>query len=495
MIPRGVRARVVATVIGLVALTSLVLGVGSYAYVATSLRGQQLAAARDLTSYNVAVLAVERLPASFSRSDLVDSRLLDGFAARGIAGTIVDFGDGDPFASNLVAAGAVDRLAPRLRAVVAAGDVGYQRLELGGRPLLVTAARRPPSGPDFYFIFDGSDVESAIDQLARALLAGGLALIVLAALTAGWTARRLLRPVGSAAGAAERIAEGNLSARLPVESDDEFGQWATSFNRMAASLEEKVGQLQAARAREQRFVADVSHELRTPLTALVGEASLLREHLAALPADARHVGELLSSDVGRLRTLVDDLLEVSRFDAGAETIETDEFDLDRFVASFAATRAPDARLVLPVEETVVVADRRRIERVLGNLLDNARLHGGARDVEVEASLRDEGNGRAGLVLAVADRGPAVDPAELPHIFERFHKADPSRHRGGSGLGLAIASEHARLLGGTLDASLRPGGGLRVELRVPVTRLLPGGDGAVTRGEQPARQEPRRESDP
>lgn len=485
MIPRGVRSRLVVTVIGLVAATALVLGIGSYAYVATSLRAQQLQAARELTAYNVAVLAVERLPTAPTRDDLVASRILDGLASRGISGTIVGFGDGDPFASNLAAAGAVDLLAPRLREIVARGNVGYQRLQLGDRPVLITAARRPPSGPDFYFLFDSSGVEAAINQLARALVAGGLTLVALAALAAGWTARRLLRPVATAANAAERIATGDLSARLPAESSDEFGHWAASFNRMAAALEDKVLQLQAARAREQRFVADVSHELRTPLTALVGEAALLREHIAALPGDTRRVGELLVADVARLRMLVDDLIEVSRFDAGAETTEAGELELGAFVTSLTESRLPGARLSLPDRPVVVVSDRRRIERVLGNLLDNARLHGGSREVEVEAHLQVDADGTNELVLAVADRGPGVAADELSRIFERFHKSDPSRHQGGSGLGLAIAREHARLLGGTLEASLRPGGGLRVELRVPVTQRLPRGDGAVTSGTQPA----------
>lgn len=494
MIPRGVRARLMVTVIGLVALTSLVLGIGAYAYVATSLRAQQLSAARELTDFNVAVLATERLPADATRSDLASSRLLDGFASRGIVGTIVDFGDADPYASNLVAAGAVDLLAPALRTAVARGDVGYQRVRLGTRPLLITGARRPPSGPDFYFLFDASGVETAIDQLARAIAVVGLLLMAVAALTAGWVARRLLRPVGTAAGAAERIAGGDLSARLVVTSADEFGQLAASFNRMAAALEQEVLQLERAQAREQRFVADVSHELRTPLTALVGEASLLRAHLPGLPAPARRAGELLLADVGRLRSLVDDLIEVSRFDAGAERLETDEVDLGTFVRSLTRARLPGAGVDGPLEPAVVITDRRRLERVLGNLLDNARLHGEARDVEVTVRLDHAEGGQAQLTLAVGDRGPGVGVDDLSRIFERFHKVDPSRHRGGSGLGLAIAREHARLLGGSLEASLRAGGGLLVTLRAPVTRLLPAGNVAATSDGHPAAlQEARTES--
>ncbi len=492
MTPRGIRGRLIITVIGLVALTSIVLGIGAYAYVATSLRAQQLDAARELTTYNVAVLAVERLSTTATRTDLAASRLLDGFASRGIAGTIVDFGDGDPYVSNLLAAAMADRLSPALRAIVAAGDVGYERTSLGGQPLLVTGARRPPSGPAFYFVFDANGVEGAIHQLGQALLAGGLLLVLLAAAAAGAVARGLLRPVRDAAAAAERIAGGDLSARLDAGGGDEFGRWAASFNRMAAALEAHVGQLQDARAREQRFVADVSHELRTPLAALVAEASLLRDHLETLPADARRAGELLTADIGRLRRLVDDLMEISRFDTGSERADSSEFELGAFVRSTVAARLPEARVAVPSTTDgplIVATDPRRLERVLGNLLDNARVHAGGRDVEVEARVEPGGDGGDGeavgsgsrtvLVLAVSDRGPGVPPGELPHLFDRFHKADPSRHLGGSGLGLAIARGQARLLGGSLTAAPRFGGGMRFELRIPVTPSLPAGDEGAT----------------
>jgi signal transduction histidine kinase len=280
--------------------------------------------------------------------------------------------------------------------------------------------------------------------------------------------------VRDASQAAGRIAAGDLSARLPVDSRDEFGAWAATFNRMAASLERTVGELQLAQDQQRTFVADVSHELRTPLTALVQEAALLRDHLDALPPDGRRGGELLVRDVARLRTLVDDLMEISRFDAAAEVAALTEFDAAAFVRAVVAARLPSARLDVPDEPLRVVLDRRRLERILGNLLDNAREHGEAAAVEV--GLGEEGDT---IRLTVADRGPGVPPEELPYLFERFHKADPSRSRGGSGLGLAIAREHAELLGGTLDATLGDGGGLRFELRLPVTRPLPGGDDPVT----------------
>jgi two-component system sensor histidine kinase MtrB len=239
---------------------------------------------------------------------------------------------------------------------------------------------------------------------------------------------------------------------------------------MAEALADTIGRLEAAEARNRRFVADVAHELRTPLAALVAEASILREHLDELPVESRRTGELLVADVGRLRTLVDDLMEVSRFDAGAEQIASEPVDLGGLVRSVAAARLPDASLDLPDAPLIIETDPRRLERILGNLLDNAREHApGAQVVVTLAAGADE------IALAVADRGPGVPPDRLDGIFERFYKADPSRHGGSSGLGLAIAAEHAALLGGYLLAANRAGGGLRIELRLPVTGSLPHGD--------------------
>jgi signal transduction histidine kinase len=476
---RGVRGRLLVTIVGLVALTSIVLGVGAYLYVATSLRDQQQDEAVAQTDFNVGVLADQLLPPDASREELGDSGLIPAFELRGGAGTIVDFGDGDPVTSGFTAADAFARLSPGLTAIVDRGEIGFERLALAdGTPYLVTGARRAGGGPAFYFLFEAAETEAAIAQLGQALLVGGLVLTGLAVLAARFLARGILRPVRQASAAAGRIAAGDLSARLPVNSSDEFGTWAATFNRMAASLDRTVAELRISQDRQRAFVAEVSHELRTPMTALVQEAGLLHDHLEALPADGRRAAELLVGDVARLRALVDDLMEISRFDAAAEIAAPTEFDVAAFVRAVVANRLPGAALDVPVEEVRVVLDRRRLERILGNLLDNAREHGEGAAVEVTLELDGDT-----LRLEVADRGPGVRADELPNLFERFHKADPSRSRGGSGLGLAIAREHAELLGGTLGAGSRPGGGLRFELSLPVTRPLPGGDALVTEGAQ------------
>jgi two-component system sensor histidine kinase MtrB len=230
----------------------------------------------------------------------------------------------------------------------------------------------------------------------------------------------------------------------------------------------------------------VAHELRTPLTALVAEASLLEGASAAMPPDARRATELLVADVRRLRVLVDELLEISRFDASAEQLVIQGLDLGRLVTAVVAARLPEATVVLPAAPVVVESDPRRLDRIIGNLLDNARVHAAGASVEVSVTPV-----AAGAVVVVADRGPGVPADALPHLFDRFYKADPSRtgsgmagstaSTGSSGLGLAIAAEHAALLGGSLRARNRPGGGLVVALSLPVTGSLPPGDVSDTRG--------------
>lgn len=473
----GFRARLAATVVGLVVLTALLLGAGSYFFVSRSLRSQFVDDALAQAEFDIAELATEeRLPADADLAAFEASGLAGAIQRRGGTQLFVDFGDGEaPYSSGFAVTSTLTRVDPRLREILAAGRLGWQWLDLDGEPCLVVAGRRPAAGPDFYIYFPAGDMTAALTRLWQSLLIGGGVLALLAALAARLITRGVLRPVAAAGRAASAIAGGDLSARVPVESADEFGAWAESFNRMAASLESSIAGLQEGRDRERRFVADVSHELRTPLTALVAEASLLKEHLAAMPGEAGRLGELLAADTERLRALVEDLLEISRLDAGSDAGRPAEFDAAALAAAVIADRCPGAQLVVS-GPLPVGSDRRRLERILGNLLDNAARHGGGS--EVTASLRREG---ADLVVVVADRGPGVPALDLERLFDRFYKADAARSGTGSGLGLAIARSHARAAGGDLVARPRPGGGLEFEARLPVTEPLPAGEAPATNG--------------
>ena len=470
----GIRARLAIVVVVLVALTATVLGIGASAFVDASLRDRLRADALQQADYDLGVLIPTALPDGIDPTSLTASGLLETFRLRGDVKTIVDLGDGDPVVYSLDLVGLLASLQPELRPIVDRGEIGYAWTSVAGHSALVLAGRPAAGGPAFFFVHDASDIDRALTQLRIALLVGSLLLIGVALATARAVARGILRPIDAAGRAAARIADGQLDARVPTTSRDEFGTWATEFNRMADTLEATIERLRSAESRNRRFVADVAHELRTPLTALVAEASLLRGELGALPPDARRAGELLVADVARLRSLVDDLMEVSRFDANAEQVTTEPVDLGRRLGALVAARLPAAQLTLPDQPVVMETDPRRLDRIVGNLLDNARLH--APGAPVTVSLAQSSGA---VTVTVADRGPGAGPADadLERLFERFAKADPARP-GGSGLGLAIAREHAELLGGTLRAAADPGGGLRFELRLPVTESLPAGDGPV-----------------
>jgi signal transduction histidine kinase len=304
-------------------------------------------------------------------------------------------------------------------------------------------------------------------DLGRYLGIAAAVVVVIAAATAQIVARGVLRPVDDAARAAELLAAGDLDTRVPWESDDELGRMVASFNHMAASLQEQVGELERAEERERRFVADVSHELRTPLTGLWNEAQLLEGSIDDLDGTGRRAAELLIQDVARLRRLVEELLEISRLDAPHQDAALVQTDVRQLIEALVQDRLPEATVHSSLSGPVS-CDRAGIERVVANLLDNAAVHASGAAVVVSLAIDDEV-----LSIEVADEGPGVRPDQLDHLFDRFYKADDSR-QGGSGLGLAIARRHARRMGGELYATSVSPHGLRFHLRAPVRR-----DGATS----------------
>ena len=373
----------------------------------------------------------------------------------------------------------VDALPPELTAGVAAGELAYAWTTVAGQPSLVVGGRfgdgRRAGIPAVYFIHDATTLESTLDQLRLALIVGTVALILVALVVARSVARGVLAPVEAASRAAERIEGGDLSARVPVTSDDEFGAWAERFNRMAEALGETIGRLEAAEGQNRRFVADVAHELRTPLAALVAEASILREDLGSLPDASRRAGELLVADVARLR--------VARRRPHGDLAVRCRRRADR---RRAGGRRSSGRLGRGGPAAGGV-DRRASRRRSSSTPTRAGSNGSWATCSTTPASMPPARRSRSVAATDAERsssrsriaGPGVPPERLAHIFERFYKADPSRHAGSSGLGLAIAAEHAELLGGSLTAEARTGGGLRLELRLPVTRSLPAGDEAAT----------------
>jgi signal transduction histidine kinase len=461
VLPGRLRRRLTWAFLLVAGVSAGVLAAGSYALVSQARLADSLDRAEADARFDL-VLARQFVPVDDERA----VALLTGVEQSGRHAVLVT--GGRSAASNA----AFFPSPPRsLRAIAARGEVGFHRLADGGHRLLLVGGRIPGTTDELYLVV----VEDAVhDQLADlgAVLAGGwLVVVVLAALIGHLLARRTLEPVGRASAAATALAEGLLDTRLPVRkrwtsrSPDEFGAWAESFNSMAAALESKITALAAAQARERRFTADVVHELRTPVTALLAEAALLTANLDDLPTDARRPAELLVGDVGRLRRLVEELMEIARLDAGAEPVLAEPIEVGPLVA--AVLRAggwADAVEVSAPAGLTVHTDPRRLRRVLANLVGNAVLHGGE---GVTVSVAVAGGE---LRVDVADRGPGIPAEHVPHLFERFYKTDEARSSGtgGSGLGLAIAAENARLLGGELGVRSEVGRGTTLRLWLPAS---------------------------
>ncbi|GAA0471625.1 HAMP domain-containing sensor histidine kinase [Streptomyces olivaceiscleroticus] len=352
----------------------------------------------------------------------------------------------------------------------------FQRVERGGEPWLligmpVTRAHdRAPSKLSVYARLPLRAEEANVEELVSAAQRGALPVLALALIPALLAARGVLRPVRKLRQAAGRIAQGKLDTRLEVKGEDELAELSLTFNDMAAHLEENVAELRRLEANSRRFAADVSHELRTPLAAMTAVTDVLDEDAEAgtLDPDTASAVRLISQETGKLARMVEDLMEVSRFDAGAAALHAYEVDVAEAIRKTLQARAWQDRVAAELPPAGVRArlDARRLDVVVANLVGNALHHGGE---PVTVRLRTPVDGR--LLIEVADQGPGIDPEVLPHVFDRFYKADSARARSeGSGLGLAIAMENVRLHGGTLRAANAPdGGGAVFTIDLPLRR--------------------------
>jgi two-component system sensor histidine kinase MtrB len=284
----------------------------------------------------------------------------------------------------------------------------------------------------------------------------------------------------------QRMSGGDLSVRIQSRGRDELAQLVTSFNEMASALEDKVGELEQMEARARQFAGDVSHELRTPLTAMTAVVGILHDH-PGLTGDAAAAARLVGQEVKHLNRLVEDLIEISRFDAGTAQLVTDETDVANAVSQCLRARGwSSVGTDVPAGLTARL-DRRRFDVILANLVGNALRHGGP-PVTVKVRIQSGGQGGGQLAVEVRDHGHGLPPTAIPHIFDRFYKADTARARSeGSGLGLAIAWENARLHGGHIHAGNHPDGGAIFIVSLPLN--VPDHDDALVQApemSQPSR---------
>nr|WP_228449798.1 MtrAB system histidine kinase MtrB [Streptomyces alkaliterrae] len=323
-----------------------------------------------------------------------------------------------------------------------------------------------------YYLFPFTQEEKSLALVKGTLATAGVFLVALLGAIAWLVVRQVVTPVRMAAGISERLAAGRLQERMKVSGEDDIARLGEAFNKMAKNLQLKIGQLEELSRMQRRFVSDVSHELRTPLTTVRMAADVIHEARDEFDPVTARSAELLLGQLDRFESLLAELLEISRFDAGAAALEADPTDLREVVTRVVEGAQPlaDAKgsplVVLGDEQPVMVeADARRVERVLRNLVVNAVEHGEGHKVVVRLA-----SGEGAVAVAVRDYGVGLKPGEAQRVFNRFWRADPARARttGGTGLGLSIALEDARLHGGWLQAWGEPGGGSQFLLTLPRT---------------------------
>ncbi|MGL5866689.1 MAG: MtrAB system histidine kinase MtrB [Dermatophilaceae bacterium] len=323
---------------------------------------------------------------------------------------------------------------------------------------------------DLYVVYP-MDREVATMELIRAsFVLAGVILTLLVGAVAWVVTRQVVSPVRRAAEVAQRLQAGRLNERMPSRGEDDLAQLATSFNDMADSLQHQIRQLEGLSAVQQRFVSDVSHELRTPLTTIRMAADLIHEAREDFDPDVARSAELLAGELDRFEALLSDLLEISRFDAGAAVLDLEPVDLRDVVARvvesvrpLADRRGSAVTMHAPDDSADAEIDQRRVERVVRNLVVNAIEHGEGKPIDIQVAV-DPG----AVAVVVDDHGVGLRPGHAAHVFTRFWRADPARARttGGTGLGLSISLEDARLHHGWLQAWGVPGVGSRFRLTLP-----------------------------
>lgn len=461
----GLRARVTtAFALGTLAL-ALILSLLTYTLSSTYLIRQREASAQRQAFVNA------RLVQSGLRSDTSVPQLLDSLETPATSKSVLSH-RGRWFASSPLVVGR-DELPAQLRERVSGGTAARQRFRLEGTPNLAVGVPLPGVRASYFEVFSLAELDRTLHVLAAALLAGAAVTVLLGVGFGRWVSGQALRPLADVSRAARSISKGRLDTRLDSAQDSDLSVLSASFNAMADALEQRI-------ERDARFASDVSHELRSPLTTLATAVALLHERRGELPQPVRDTVELLRLEVDRFQRMVLDLLEISRLDAGVAELILEEVRpaelVRRAVGAVQATtaakldddRTERAAIEVHVDdgaaELVIQADKRRLERVVANLVHNAELHGGG--------LAGISVARAGdrVRVLVDDAGPGVAPAYRGRIFERFSRAPATagarRDGGGVGLGLALVAEHVRVHGGRVWVEERPGGGARFVVELP-----------------------------
>lgn len=392
--------------------------------------------------------------------------------------------DANPLGSGTFASDIsyVDVISSPLRSAVAEGGQHWQSVELpvgsGSRAdtvpgVVVGQSATIPVVGDYqvYFVYSLEPEQDRLDFLLGTLTVAAVVLVGLLGAMAFVVTRQTVRPVVAASQVAARFADGHLDERMAVHGADEMATLARTFNAMAANLSDQIARMEELSALQRRFVSDVSHELRTPLTTVRMAAEVIHDASGTFEPAVRRSAELMADQLDRFEAMLADLLEISRFDAGAATLDAQSADVVAVVRDVVSAIEPLAerkgsRLVvwLPDEPVVADIDPRRVARVVRNLMVNAVEHADGTVVQLDMAADAQA-----VAVRVRDRGVGMNADQVEHVFDRFWRADPARARttGGTGLGLAISAEDARLHGGRLEAWGRPGYGASFRLTLPL----------------------------
>ncbi len=455
----GLRNRILLTFTLGVAVLAIVLAFTTYGLTRSTLLRQEEDSALDQAFRNA-----RQVRATLRANPASGSAALE---------VVPDTGESEPFLryrgewSNRSPEFSADNIRPALQERVIEDLLPSQMVYEEGQPVLAIGIPLTDVGASYFEIVPLEQMRDTLNSVRVSLLGAAAITTAVGVLLGVWAARRAVRPLADAAQAAQVIAGGGLGTRLEPGEDPDLQVLAGSFNDMASALQYRV-------ERDARFASDVSHELRSPLTTLAASAEVLQSRRDELPEKAAAAVDLIVADVGRFQNLVEDLLEISRFDAGAVRLNREELLVAEFVRqAVGVSSLPDALLTVDprAEDLVIQGDKRRLARVIANLLENARYYGGGGvDVTVEPS-QPEGEEIADVQIAVEDHGPGVPPEERLLIFERFARGVSAGRRGtseGAGLGLALVDEHVRMHGGRVWVEDRRDGeeGARFVIELP-----------------------------
>ncbi len=478
----GLRARVTLTfAVGALGLSTLMAGITYFTARETFLNERQSAEQRQAFANAALVQNALRSPTTEVNQLIESVDTLPG--SRSVLRT------GDQWYATSISVGQ-SAIPAGERALVLSGTPASQLFDLAGSPQEVIGVPLPAVHAAYFEVFSLDELAGTLRALAVALAAAALVTTVAGAAVGRWAASRALRPLAGLTDAAVAIAGGQLDTRVESGDDADLEELAAAFNRMTANLQDRI-------EREARFTSDVSHELRSPLTTLTATVSVLESHRSQLAPRAQSALDLLDGDLRRFTRMVDDLLEISRFDAGSAELSLDEVDPVELVRRAVAASAPvdhegvRGPVTFPVEVGQGVeglrlqVDKRRFERVMANLVENASLYaGGVTRVLVERQPPPVPYApfpATAIRVVVEDHGPGIPAGERDHLFERFYRGGRAGQRAagqGTGLGLSLVAEHVRLHGGRVWSEDAPGGGTRFVVELPLHPVGDAADGPV-----------------